>query len=329
MKKSVPNYYVNKKNFKIIPSLLLVLLLVVFLIGCDEDDTSFNYVDNQTTVLTDVDQTVISVGDIDELNEAFALFNSEVLNAELLTNISTTITTTTIGNQSAEAHTFIGSEYDFNDFYFRTYFTDNRGETDTVMLVPYENKLVEFTSNGHLLEYEVYSDTITEQVFNSYLLDVEIDEGTYTDGMVSIDMRNEFTYDILLDKTFLSATEDMNDVLEKQGIEGLNEASITAVISFDSDYKEFSMYVTVTGLYLAEDDDITITIEIVNTASCNGFIKKNPLDLANRIVLPKSKEDILIVTTQDFSHSFYTNDTDSSWARLDLEAGYYIARIPW
>ncbi len=289
----------------------------------------YNFLDEDVkAVFTHVDEPVETTGDVAEFNQSLAYFNAEFQNTLQISVKQTSVMTITYDGNSESSYTYSGYDCDYNDFYYREYFKEGHFGYDTTMLLPYEDKLIEFTSNSHVTSYSTIADVVSEENFYNYIQQkLDLNSNDYTAGMISVEKQDEFTYFIVLDKSFLSTTIDMNQVFEQQGISGLNDASMSAVITFASDYQSYSMEISITGLYLTDEPDFEIVVSNSITASCSNFTKVDPMNLANTLQLPDNQSDIIIDTPSDILVSFYTSDSGSSWVRMELNEGYYIARI--
>jgi len=290
----------------------------------DKSSELFNYLDEDIKEILTGEETdpIETTGDVSEFNEATSMFGTSLLEIGQITSSSIETTSIVNGSETITSVLYLNTNIDYNELYYYSGIYGNNFMPQHVILCPYDGKLVEFSTEAlAIVRYTIYSPTVTETEFLNYL-----NEGGASgieNFVISVEKTDDYTFELVLDNSFYGTGVNMNEVFLQQGIGGFSESSTVATIVFAEDYSGYTIELDLTGLYLEEDSNITISVNTVTQVKAETFEKADPLDMAPSLVLPTLKEDIIFTFEVNESYNINYGFKKSYWIRMELEPGYY------
>lgn len=270
-------------------------------------------------------ETPEPTGNVAEFNLSMQNFESQLESSQQM-SLSETLTTTVISATKTTTNiAYAGFEYNLNSMYYRAYSqVNNSFYRQTTMLLPYDDHLVEFTTNGDVMEYSIWSDDVVSSEYMSYLFEkLGTSSSETTAGMLEINKTDAFTFEIILDKSFFGHNVDVDQLFLQQGIAGLDDAVLMATIVFDVDYRGYTLDVLMTGLVQSSSPSVNISIRNLSVVSCDGVVPIDPLTLTSLIQLPDTKEEIIFDIPAELWKEYIPSGGEVSWFRMEFDEGFY------
>ncbi len=268
----------------------------------------------------------LASGDTSELLHALDLYSRNLNNTGSLVQVTDSILTLYDKDEiAATIPSRVTISLDMNQMYYHQA-SEISGVTyqrEDIYIQVIDESLIRFDTQDQILEYSLITREPTIEDF----LDATniVSSADPLLGMEKIIARSDYEFTTTVNSRFFSTDADMDVVFQQQGINGLDEASMTLNITFSEDYTSFTQVLLIEGLTVEE---YNATYEITTTTLVTTFTQINPLDSTTFFMfLPQSKEDIIITSPTNQQVRYYMNEGQSSWIRVYLEAGDYYTNI--